>query len=127
MYRVAPKECPPPLESDCKQKLQLYFQIYEGQLLALNTFVKDDELKKTIEEMKEHEREHANYFEQEITKKSFFKRIIPDSIYKRGHKLTVAKDIYHFIQNHFTWNGNFAGDMRKNIRRNFIAKKLPSE
>ena len=27
-------------------------KIYEGQLLALNTFVKDDELKKTIEEMK---------------------------------------------------------------------------
>ena len=24
-------------------------KIYEGQLLALNTFVKDDELKKTIE------------------------------------------------------------------------------
>ena len=43
-------------------------KIYEGQLLALNTFVKDDELKKTIEEMKEHEREHANYFEQEIRK-----------------------------------------------------------
>jgi len=45
-------------------------KIYEGQLLALNTFVKDDELKKTIEEMKEHEREHANYFEQEIRKRS---------------------------------------------------------
>ena len=42
-------------------------KIYEGQL-ALNTFVKDDELK-TIEEMKEHEREHANYFEQEIRKR----------------------------------------------------------
>ena len=27
-------------------------KIYEGQLLALNTFVKDDALKKTIEEMK---------------------------------------------------------------------------
>ena len=45
-------------------------KIYEGQLLALNTFVKDDELKKTIEEMKEHESEHANYFEQEIRKRS---------------------------------------------------------
>jgi len=44
-------------------------KIYEGQLLALNTFVKDDELKKTIEEMKEHEREHANYFEQEIRRR----------------------------------------------------------
>ncbi len=44
-------------------------KIYEGQLLALNTFVKDDELKKIIEEMKEHEREHANYFEQEIRRR----------------------------------------------------------
>ena len=44
-------------------------KIYEGQLLALNTFVKDEELKKTIEEMKEHEHEHANYFEQEIKKR----------------------------------------------------------
>ena len=31
-------------------------KIYEGQLLALNTFVKDENLKKTIEEMKEHEK-----------------------------------------------------------------------
>ena len=45
-------------------------KIYEGQLLALNTSVKDDELKKTIEEMKEHEHEHANYFEQEIRKRN---------------------------------------------------------
>ena len=44
-------------------------KIYEGQLLALNTLVKDDEMKKTIEEMREHEREHANYFENEIKKR----------------------------------------------------------
>ena len=30
-------------------------KIYEGQLLALNTIVKDDNLKKLIEEMKIHE------------------------------------------------------------------------
>jgi len=44
-------------------------KIYEGQLLALNTFIKDDELKKTIEEMREHEKEHCNYFEKEIKKR----------------------------------------------------------
>ena len=44
-------------------------KIYEGQLLALNTLIKDEELKKTIEEMKEHEHEHANYFDQEIRKR----------------------------------------------------------
>ena len=31
-------------------------KIYEGQLLALNTFVKDENLKKKIEEMKIHEK-----------------------------------------------------------------------
>ena len=44
-------------------------KIYEGQLLALNTFIKNDELKKTIEEMREHEKEHCNYFENEIKKR----------------------------------------------------------
>ena len=45
-------------------------KIYEGQLLALNTFVKDEELKKTIEEMKEHEKEHCEYFESEIKRRN---------------------------------------------------------
>ena len=43
--------------------------IYEGQILALNTFVKDDSLKKTIEEMKVHEKEHCDFFENEIKKR----------------------------------------------------------
>ena len=38
-------------------------KIYEGQLLALNTLLKDDNLKKTIQEMKVHEKEHCDYFE----------------------------------------------------------------
>ena len=45
-------------------------KIYEGQLLALNTFIKDDDLKKTIEEMKRHEKEHCDYFENEIKKRN---------------------------------------------------------
>ena len=44
-------------------------KIYEGQLLALNTFVKDENLKKTIEEMKIHEKEHCEFFESEIKKR----------------------------------------------------------
>jgi len=40
-------------------------KIYEGQLLALNTFVKDENLKKTIEDMKEHEKEHCEFYEKE--------------------------------------------------------------
>ena len=44
-------------------------KIYEGQLLALNTLVKDEGLKKTIEEMKVHEKEHCEFFEKEIKKR----------------------------------------------------------
>ena len=45
-------------------------KIYEGQLLALNTVVRNDELKKTIGEMKKHEQEHSNFFEDEIEKRN---------------------------------------------------------
>ena len=44
-------------------------KIYEGQLLALNTLVKNESLKKTIEEMKIHEKEHCDFFEIEIKKR----------------------------------------------------------
>jgi ubiquinone biosynthesis monooxygenase Coq7 len=45
-------------------------KIYEGQLLALNTLVKDDNLKKKIQEMKVHEVEHCQFFEDEIKKRN---------------------------------------------------------
>tara|TARA_B100000674_G_scaffold441529_1_gene405220 strand:- start:414 stop:944 length:531 start_codon:yes stop_codon:yes gene_type:complete len=45
-------------------------KIYEGQLLALSTLVKDENLKKTIEEMKIHEKEHCEFFENEIKKRN---------------------------------------------------------
>ena len=44
-------------------------KIYEGQLLALNTIYKDESLKKTILEMREHEKEHCEFFESEIKKR----------------------------------------------------------
>ena len=45
-------------------------KIYEGQLLALNTLIKNEDLKKTIEEMKVHETEHCQFFEKEIKKRN---------------------------------------------------------
>ena len=44
-------------------------KIYEGQLLALKTIKEDSELRDKIEEMKEHEKEHLEYFEKEIQKR----------------------------------------------------------
>ena len=45
-------------------------KIYEGQLLALNTVIKDEKLKKTIEEMKFNEKEHLDFFEKELKKRN---------------------------------------------------------
>jgi ubiquinone biosynthesis monooxygenase Coq7 len=44
-------------------------KIYEGQLLALNTIKQDEHLKNIIQEMKEQEKEHLEYFEKEIQKR----------------------------------------------------------
>ena len=45
-------------------------KIYEGQLLALSTVVKNNDLKEMIRDMKEHEQEHCNFFEDEIKKRN---------------------------------------------------------
>ena len=44
-------------------------KIYEGQLLALKTFKQDEDLKRKIEEMKEHEKEHYEFFKDQIKKR----------------------------------------------------------
>jgi len=44
-------------------------KIYEGQLLALKTIIQDENLKNIVEKMKEHEKEHLEYFEKEIQKR----------------------------------------------------------
>ena len=45
-------------------------KIYEGQLLALNTFVKDEDLKKTIEEMKSMKKNIVNFLKMKSKKKN---------------------------------------------------------
>jgi len=44
-------------------------KIYEGQLLALKTIKQDENLKNIVEKMREHEKEHLEYFEKEIQKR----------------------------------------------------------
>jgi len=45
-------------------------KIYEGQLLALKTLMKNDKLKAKLEEMKVHEEVHADFFDKEIKKRN---------------------------------------------------------
>ena len=55
-------------------------KIYEGQLLALKTFRYDETLKRQIEEMKEHEKEHYEFFENEIKKKKYIENKVSASL-----------------------------------------------
>ena len=41
-------------------------KIYDGQLLALQFLKGDPDLEKKVAEMKEHEKEHLKYFEQQL-------------------------------------------------------------
>ena len=61
-------------------------KIYEGQLLALKTVKQDDDLKDKIEEMKEQEEEHLDYFEEEIKKR----KIKPTSLLPLWDVMGVA-------------------------------------
>ena len=71
-------------------------KIYEGQLLALNTFKKDEKLKKLIESMKEHEKEHFEYFEKEIRKRN-----IKPTIFFASMGLARS---YTWFWNHYAWS-----------------------
>jgi ubiquinone biosynthesis monooxygenase Coq7 len=61
-------------------------KIYEGQLLALKTIKKDENLLNIIEEMKEQEKEHLEYFEKEIRKR----KIKPTSLLPLWDIMSVA-------------------------------------
>jgi len=61
-------------------------KIYEGQLLALKTIKQDEALKDKIEEMKEQEKEHFQYFEKEIQKR----KIKPTSLLPLWDVMSVA-------------------------------------
>ena len=61
-------------------------KIYEGQLLALKTIKQDNDLKNKIEEMKEQEKKHLEYFEKEIQKR----KIKPTSLLPLWDLMGVA-------------------------------------
>lgn len=45
------------------------------------------------------------FFNNQTSKKSFFRKQLPESILNTKNKLEQAKKIYSFIQNKYTWNG----------------------
>ena len=108
-------------------------KIYEGQLLALNTFIKNDDLKKTIEEMKEHEKEHCDYFENEIKKRNINPtRLLPlwdlmgvglgfgSTILGKKAAMLCTASVEEVIDKHYLDQIKQLGDDEKNLKKKII-------
>ena len=108
-------------------------KIYEGQLLALNTFIKNEELKKTIEEMKEHEKEHFEYFENEIKKRNIKPtKLLPlwdllgvtlgfgSTILGKKAAMLCTASVEEVIDEHYLNQINQLDNSEKNLKRKII-------
>jgi len=108
-------------------------KIYEGQLLALNTIVKDDDLKKTIEEMKIHEKEHCEFFENEIKKRNIKPtKFLPiwdllgvglgfgSTILGKKAAMLCTASVEEVIDKHYQSQINQLGPEEKNLKEKII-------
>ena len=108
-------------------------KIYEGQLLALNTIVKNDNLKKTIEDMKEHEVEHWQFFENEIKKRNIEPtKFLPlwdllgvglvfgSTILCKKAAMLCTASVEEVIDKHYQDQINQLGPEEKNLKKKII-------
>ena len=108
-------------------------KIYEGQLLALNTLVKDDNLKKTIEEMKVHEKEHCDFFEKEIRKRKIEPtKLLPlwdlmgvglgfgSTLLGKKAAMLCTVSVEEVIDKHYLNQINQLGDDEKELKKKII-------
>ena len=108
-------------------------KIYEGQLLALNTVVKDEDLKKTIEEMKIHEKEHCDFFENEIKKRKIKPtKFLPlwdllgvglgfgSTILGKKAAMLCTASVEEVIDEHYQNQINQLGSNEKNLKKKLL-------
>jgi ubiquinone biosynthesis monooxygenase Coq7 len=108
-------------------------KIYEGQLLALSTLVKDDELKKTIKNMKEHEEVHCSFFEREIKKRDIKPtKLLPlwdllglglgfgSTIIGKKAAMLCTASVEEVIDGHYKNQIDQIGHDEKNLKNNII-------
>ena len=108
-------------------------KIYEGQLLALNTIVRNDELKKKIGEMKKHEQEHSNFFENEIVKRNIKPtKFLPlwdllglglgfgSTILGKKAAMLCTASVEEVIDKHYQSQINQLGPEEKNLKEKII-------
>ena len=108
-------------------------KIYEGQLLALNTLIKDENLKKTIEEMRVHEKEHCEFFEKEIKKRKIKPtKFLPlwdllgvslgfgSTILGKKAAMLCTASVEEVIDEHYKNQINQLGSDEKNLKKKII-------
>ena len=108
-------------------------KIYEGQLLALNTLVKDENLKKTIEEMRVHEKEHCEFFENEIKKRKITPtKFLPlwdllgiglgfgSTLLGKKAAMLCTASVEEVIDEHYQNQINQLGSDEKNLKKKII-------
>ena len=108
-------------------------KIYEGQLLALNTLIKDENLKKTIEDMKVHEKEHCKFFENEIKKRNIKPtKFLPlwdllgvglgfgSTLLGKKAAMLCTASVEEVIDEHYQNQINQLGDEEKNLKKKII-------
>lgn len=62
------------------------------------------------------------FFNNQTSKKSFFKKNIPESILLTENKLDRAKKVYSFIQNHYNWNEKYWNNKDEKVKQAFVNK-----
>lgn len=59
---------------------------------------------------------------RQLTKKGFFERNVPEKLLTEGDTLAKAKNIYKFIQEHFSWNRRYSSYGEARVKEAFEAK-----
>lgn len=62
------------------------------------------------------------FFNNQTSKKSYFKKQLPEQLFTLKDDLDKAKKIFYFIQNHFTWNGDYWTNEDVNVKDAFDRK-----
>jgi len=108
-------------------------KIYEGQLLALSTLVNNEDLKKTIKDMKKHEEIHCNFFESEIKKRNIKPtKLLPlwdllglglgfgSTILGKKAAMLCTASVEEVIDSHYKYQIDQIGQDEKELKNNII-------
>tara|TARA_R110002073_G_scaffold313380_2_gene485251 strand:+ start:14999 stop:16948 length:1950 start_codon:yes stop_codon:yes gene_type:complete len=60
--------------------------------------------------------------DSQTSKRSFFKKQIPEAILNENSDHDRAKKIFKFIQNHFNWNSRYFSSKKINLKKSFAEK-----